>query len=184
MTDTEVRTLPTAGTWNIDPSHSEVGFSVRHLGISKTRGRFGAFTGAITVAEVPEDSSVTVEIDVASIDTRDAGRDEHLRSPDFFDAATFPTMTFRSTKVSAKGDRWLVEGELTIKGVTKQVVLATEFDGLASDPWGGQRVAFRATTEVNREDFGLTWNQVLDAGGLLVGKTVKIELEVEAVLQA
>lgn len=184
MSDTEVRTLPTAGTWNIDPSHSEVGFSVRHLGISKTRGRFGAFTGAITVADRPEDSSVTVEIDIASVDTRDAGRDEHLRSADFFDAATFPTMTFRSTKDTRKGDRWAIEGDLTIKDVTKHVVLDTSSPALASDPWGGRRVAFRATTEVNREDFGLTWNQVLDAGGLLVGKTVKIELEVEAVFQA
>ena len=180
---TETATLPATGTWTIDPSHSEVGFSVRHLGISRTRGRFGGFTGAITVADEPTASSVAVEIDAASIDTKDAGRDEHLRSADFFDAAQHPTITFRSTGVEARGERWAVTGELSIRGVTRTVVLDTELDGLANDPWGGERVAFRATTEVNREDFGLTWNAALETGGLLVGKTVKIELEVEAVRQ-
>jgi polyisoprenoid-binding protein YceI len=183
MSATEIRTLPATGTWDIDASHSEVGFSVRHLGISKTKGRFGTFTGALVVADVPEDSSVAVEIDMASVDTRDAGRDEHLRGADFFEVETFPTMTFRSTKVTPKGDRWLVEGDLTIKNVTKKVVLDAEVTGLATDPWGNDRVGFQASTEVDREDFGLTWNAALEAGGLLVGKTVKISLEVEAVLQ-
>jgi polyisoprenoid-binding protein YceI len=183
MSDTAVRTLPAAGTWDIDASHSEVGFSVRHLGISKTKGRFGTFSGAITVAETPEDSSVAVEVDMSSVDTRDAGRDEHLRNADFFEVETFPTMTFRSTKVTPKGDRWVVEGDLTIKSVTKQVVLDAEVTGLATDPWGNDRVGFQASTEVNREDFGITFNAALEAGGVLVGKTVKIDLEVEAVLQ-
>jgi polyisoprenoid-binding protein YceI len=180
---TATSTLPVTGTWTIDASHSEVGFSVRHLGISKTRGRFGAFSGDIVVAERPEDSRVTVEIDATSIDTKDAGRDEHLRSADFFDVEQFPTLTFVTTAVTADGDHWKVAGDLTIAGVTKPVVLATELSGLAADPWGNDRVAFTASTEINREDFGLTWNAALEAGGVLVGKTVKIDIEVEAVLQ-
>ncbi|HEX4904906.1 MAG TPA: YceI family protein [Acidimicrobiales bacterium] len=183
MTSTETRTLPVTGTWSIDPSHSEVGFSVRHLGISKTKGRFGAFSGDIVIAERPEDSRVSVEIDAASVDTRDAGRDEHLRSADFFDVETHPTLTFTATDVAAKGDHWAVTGDLTIAGVTKSVVLDTEVTGLVTDPWGNDRVAFHATAEVNREDFGLTWNAALETGGFLVGKTVKLDLEVEAVLQ-
>ena len=181
---TTTQILPATGTWTIDASHSEVGFSVRHLGISKTRGRFGAFTGALEIdAEDPSKSSVAVEIDAASIDTKDAGRDEHLRGEDFFAAEQFPTVTFRSTGVRGEGTDWVVEGELTIRGVTKPVVLETELVGLERDPWGNDRVGFAATTEVNREDFGLTWNQVLESGGLLVGKTAKVELEVELVRQ-
>ena len=183
MTSTETRTLPTAGTWSIDPGHSEVGFSVRHLGISKTRGRFSTFSGDIVVAERPEDSRVNVEIDAASVDTRDAGRDEHLRSADFFDVANHPTLTFVTTGVAPAGERWQVTGDLTVAGVTRPVVLDTEVVGLVTDPWGNDRVGFQASTEVNREDFGLTWNAALEAGGLLVGKTVQIDLEIEAVLQ-
>jgi polyisoprenoid-binding protein YceI len=180
---TNTSTLPTTGTWTIDPSHSEVGFSVRHLGISKTRGRFATFAGDIVVAERPEDSRVSVTIDPASVDTKDAGRDEHLRSADFFQVAEHPEWTFVTTGVVPQGSRWAVTGDLTIAGVTKPVVLDTEVSGLATDPWGNDRVAFAASTEVNREDFGLTWNAALETGGLLVGKTVKIDLEVEAVLQ-
>ncbi|HYF45928.1 MAG TPA: YceI family protein, partial [Acidimicrobiales bacterium] len=162
--------------------HSEVGFSVRHLGISKTRGRFGAFTGTLKIdAENPSNSSVEVEIDAASIDTKDAGRDEHLRSADFFDVEQFPTLTFRSTAVRGEGSDWVVEGDLTIRGVTRPVVLETELVGLQRDPWGNDRVGFAATTEVNREEFGLTWNAALETGGVLVGKTVKIHLDVEAI---
>ena len=177
-------TLPATGTWTIDAGHSEVGFSVRHLGISKTRGRFGTFAGDIIVATHPEDSRVSVSIDTVSVDTRDGGRDEHLRSADFFDVEQFPTMTFTTTGVVADGDSWKVQGDLTIAGVTKPVVLATEVTGLATDPWGNDRVGFTASTEVNREDFGLTWNAALEAGGFLVGKTVKIDIVVEAVRQA
>jgi polyisoprenoid-binding protein YceI len=180
---TTTLTLPATGTWSIDPSHSEVSFKVRHLGISKTRGHFGSFRGDIVVAEQPEQSTVAVEIDAASIDTKDAGRDEHLRSADFFDAASFPTLTFVTTGVDQRDGRWTVSGDLTIRGVTRPVVLDTEVVGVVTDPWGNDRVGFHATTEVNREDFGLTWNTALETGGLLVGKTVQIDLEVEAVLQ-
>ena len=180
---TQTRTLPAVGTWSIDPSHSEVGFAVRHLGISKTRGRFGSFRGDLVVAEQPEQSRVTVEIDADSIDTKDAGRDEHLRGADFFDVAAHPTLTFVTSDIAGAGDRWTVTGDLTIAGVTRPVVLETELTGLVTDPWGNERVAFAASTEVNREDFGLTWNAALETGGFLVGKTVKIDIEVEAVLQ-
>jgi polyisoprenoid-binding protein YceI len=182
-TQTLSETLPTTGTWTIDASHSEVSFKVRHLGISKTRGRFGSFHGDIVVAEQPEQSRVAVEIDAASIDTKDSGRDEHLRSADFFDAEAFPTLTFVTTGVEQHGSRWTVSGDLTIRGVTQPVVLETELAGAVTDPWGNERVGFVASTEVNREDFGLTWNAALETGGLLVGKTVQIDLEVEAVLQ-
>jgi polyisoprenoid-binding protein YceI len=175
--------VPSAGTWAIDKSHSHVGFSVRHLGVAKTRGRFGDFDGTVVVAERPEDSTAEVTIAAASVDTRDETRDGHLRSGDFLDAETFPNMTFRSTAVRRDGRGWKIDGELTIKDVTRTVTLDAEFDGAEGDPWGGTRAAFSATTELNREDFGLTWNQVLESGGLLVGKTVKVELEVELVRQ-
>jgi polyisoprenoid-binding protein YceI len=177
-------TLPVAGTWTIDPSHSTVGFSVRHLGLAKVRGTFQDFTGDIVIAEDPTASSVAVEVQVASIDTRDAGRDEHLRNNDFFDVPVHPTMTFTSTSVSGSGADWKVTGDLTIRGVTRQVVLDATFEGTAGDPWGGSRAAFSATTEVNREDFGVSWNAPVETGGVLVGKKVKLEIEAEAVLQA
>jgi polyisoprenoid-binding protein YceI len=177
-------TLPAAGTWSLDPSHTSVGFSVRHLGLSKVRGRFSSFTGDVVVAEDPSQSSVQVAVDVTSIDTRDDKRDEHLRTNDFFSATEFPTMTFASTSVSGSGPTWQVTGDLTIRGVTRQVTLDTTFEGTASDPWGGSRAAFTATTEVDREQFGMTWNAALESGGVLVGKKVKIEIEAEAVLQA
>ena len=177
-------TLPAAGTWSIDPSHTSVGFSVRHLGLSKVRGRFSSFTGDVVVAEDPAQSSVQVAVDVTSIDTRDEKRDEHLRTNDFFNATEFPTMTFTSTSVSGSGRDWQVTGDLTIRGVTRQVTLDTTFEGTASDPWGGSRAAFTATTEVDREQFGMTWNAALETGGVLVGKRVKIEIEAEVVLQA
>ena len=182
MSRTQTQTLPATGTWTIDASHSEVGFSVRHLGISKTRGRFGGFTGTLHVdAENPANSSVEVSIDAASIDTKDAGRDEHLRSADFFDAEQFPALTFRSTAVRGSGADWVVEGELTIRGVTRPVTLETELVGLQRDPWGNDRVGFAATAEVNREEFGLTWNAALETGGVLVGRNVKIHLDIEAI---
>lgn len=172
---------PAAGTWRIDPSHSSIGFSVRHLGVAKTRGRFGEFEGTVRVGERPEDSSVEVTIQAASVDTRDAQRDAHLRSDDFFAVETHPTLTYRSTGVRPNGRGWVLDGELTVKGVTRPVPLDVTFEGVAPDPWGGTRAAFSATAEVNREDFGLTWNQALETGGVLVGKTAKIELEVELV---
>lgn len=179
------REIPVPGTYALDPSHSSVGFAVRHLMVSKTRGRFADFAGTVTIADDPLASSVEVEIKTASIDTRDEQRDGHLRSGDFFDVESFPVMTYRSTKVMPDGrNRWLVDGELTIRGVTRKVPLEVNFEGSAVDPWGGVRAGFAAKAEIDREEFGLTWNQTLETGGVLVGKKVSIELEAEAVLQA
>lgn len=175
--------LPVAGTWTIDESHTSVSFKVKHLGLARTRGRFAKFEGAVRVGERPEDSTVEVTIDAASVDSHDETRDAHLRSADFLDVENHPSLTFRSTAVSGKGDRWIVDGELTVAGVTKAVTLDVEFDGVAGDPWGGSRAGFTATAVVNREDYGLTWNAALETGGFLVGKSVTIELEVELVRQ-
>jgi polyisoprenoid-binding protein YceI len=184
MTTIPRNDLPAPGEWAIDVSHTEVGFSVRHLGLAKVRGRFQAFEGTVHVAERPEDSSVEVAIEAASINSRDEARDNHLRSADFFDAETFPHLTFRSTGVRPQADHWLVDGELTIKDITLPVVLEAAFEGIATDPWGGNRAAFSASTEIDREDWGLTWNAALESGGFLVGKKVRIELEVELALKA
>lgn len=176
--------LPAPGTYAIDASHSHVGFKVRHLMVSKTRGRFATFDATVTVAEQPLASSVQVSVDLASIDTRDPQRDEHLRSGDFFDVAAHPTMTYRSTGVRETGaGRFAVDGELRLRGITRPLTLDVTFDGTASDPWGGERAAFTATAELDREDFGLTWNQALEAGGVLLGKKVEIEIEAELVRQ-
>lgn len=181
----EGRQVPEPGDYVIDVSHSTVEFAVRHLMISKVRGRFGSYSGAVTVAERPEDSSVQVSIDAASVSTNDEQRDGHLRSPDFFDAETFPALTFTSTSVeAAKGDRWKVTGDLTVRDVTRPVVLDVEFDGAQVDPWGNARLGFSASTEIDREDWGLTWNQALETGGVLVGKKIRIELGIEATRQA
>ena len=172
-----------AGTWTIDASHSEVGFTVRHLMVSKVRGNFETFAGTITIAEDPLASSVTAEVDLSSINTRDAGRDEHLRGSDFFEVASHPKLTFVSTSVTPKGSDYVVTGDLTIKGVTKTVELALEFNGVSADPWGGTRSGFSAATTISRKDFGVDFNIPLDGGGVVVGDDVKIGLEVEAVLQ-
>ena len=178
------KTVPAAGTYQIDASHSVVEFVVRHLGLAKVRGRFNTFEGTIVVADEIADSSVKVSIDSASIDTRDAGRDEHLRSPDFLDAPNNPKVTFTSTAIREQGGDWAVDGDLTVAGQTRPVSLTVEFEGSAVDPWGNTRIGFSAETKINREDFGLTWNQALEAGGWLVGKEVKIELSVEGVKEA
>ncbi len=176
--------VPVAGTYGLDVAHSSVGFSVRHLMVSKTKGRFDDFAGTITIADDPLESSVEVQIQVASVDTRDEARDGHLRSADFFDAEAFPTITYRSTKVTPAGKgTWTVEGQLTVRGVTHAVPLTVSFEGGARDPWGGARVGFTAHTELDREAFGLTWNQALETGGVLVGKQVKIDIEAEAIQQ-
>ncbi len=173
--------VPAPGIWEIDPSHSVAGFSVRHLMVAKVRGRFGSFAGTIHVAEQPEDSYADVTIDAASIDTADEKRDAHLRSPDFFDVENHPTLHFRSTGFRRTGTTTFeLPGELTIRGVTRPVTLDVEYSGITPDLWGGTRAAFTATTEIDREAWGLTWNQTLETGGVLVGKTVKIELEVQA----
>ena len=188
MTDaaTAVRTVegtsaPVAGTYTIDASHSVVEFVVRHLGLAKVRGRFNEFEGTIVVADDITSSKADVVIQSASIDTRDAGRDEHLRTADFFNAEVNPTVEFHSTGIRRSGGDWLVDGDLTIAGTTRPVTLEVDFEGSAGDPWGNTRIGFSAETKVNREDFGLTWNQALETGGWLVGKEVKIELSVEAI---
>jgi polyisoprenoid-binding protein YceI len=172
-----------AGHWTIDPSHSEIGFTVRHLMVSKVRGAFTGFNGTVTSADDPLASSVETTIDMASVETRDASRDAHLRSADFFDIEKYPTMTFSSTGVRADGDHYVVDGELTLHGVTRPVALALEFNGVSIDPWGGTRAGFSATTEINRRDFGIDIAMPLDGGGVVVGDKVKIQLEIEAVLQ-
>jgi polyisoprenoid-binding protein YceI len=173
--------IPAKGTWEVDPAHSRLGFVARHLMVTKVRGSFGVFGGTIVVGDAPEDSTVEVRVDAASIDTGSKDRDTHLRSGDFLDVETFPELTFVSTKVEHAGGTGLrLEGTLTIRDVTRPVSLEAEFDGLTGDPWGGQRVAFTATTEIDREDWGMTWNVALETGGLLVSKKVQIEIDVQA----
>jgi polyisoprenoid-binding protein YceI len=173
--------LAPAGIWDVDPSHSNVEFVVRHM-FTKMRGRFGEFSGTIELGERLEDSKAEGTIAVAGIDTSNADRDAHLRSPDFFDAETYPSLSFRSTGVRpGSGGDLTLDGELTIKGVTRPVSLDVEFTGWAADPFGGERAGFSARTEIDREDYGLTWNVALETGGVLVGRTIKIELEIEAV---
>ena len=180
----EGQEVPVAGTYALDPSHSEVGFAVRHVMVSKTRGRFSDFAGTIEIGENPLESSVSVTIQTAGVDTGDEQRDAHLRSGDFFDSEAWPTMTYQSRSVRQVGEgRYVVDGDLTIKGVTKPVPLDVSFEGGATDPWGGTRIGFSAKAELNREDFGLTWNQALETGGVLVSKKVSIEIEAEAVKQ-
>jgi polyisoprenoid-binding protein YceI len=175
---------PPAGTYQLDESHTHVGFVARHLVVAKTRGRFASFRGTVAIGEDPLASSVDVEIDTAGVDTRDQRRDEHLRSADFFDSEHHPTIRYRSTGVrAASPGRFVLDGELTVRDATRPVPLEVTYDGAVTDPWGGTRAAFSASAEVNREDFGLTWNQALEGGGVLVGKTVTIEIEAEAVLQ-
>jgi polyisoprenoid-binding protein YceI len=168
--------------FDIDTSHSGVHFTVRHMVISKVRGAFNRWQGRLDFdAANPAASKVSVRIETASIDTRDEKRDGHLRSPDFFDAERHPHITFESTKVEpVEGNEYRVTGDLTIHGVTRPVVLAAEYLGAGKDPWGGERAGFTAKTKINRKDFGLNWNQVLEAGGVLVGENIDIELEVEA----
>ena len=173
-----------AGTWVIDPTHSEVGFSIRHLMVSKVRGRFAGFTGSLVTAEDPLASSVEATIDLASIDTGNADRDAHVRGTDFFDADQHPTMTFRSIGVRADGDGFVVDGELTLRGVTKAVPLALDLHGfLASSPFGDTRVGFTATAEIDRNDFGIEFNSPLEGGGVLLGQKVQVTLEIEAIKQ-
>ena len=174
-------TVPEAGTYEIDPAHSVVEFQVRHLGLAKVRGQFDSFSGTIEIGEDPLESRVDVSIDAASIDTRDENRDSHLRSADFLDVENYPTLEFHSTEVDTGREQPLVRGDLTVRGVTRQVTLELEFEGAATDPWGNYRLGCSAATDINREDFGLTWNQALETGGWLVGKSVRIELSVEAV---
>lgn len=173
-----------AGTYVIDTAHSEVAFVVRHAGIAKVRGVFGEFSGEIVVGESLASSSAAVEIVASSVVTGDANRDAHLRSGDFFNVETRPTWTFVTNRVASDGDELVVAGELTINGVTRDVELQVEYNGAAQDPFGNERVAFSAGTQISRKDFGLTWNVALEAGGVLVSDKAKVELEVSAIKKA
>jgi polyisoprenoid-binding protein YceI len=189
MSQTDIRTfegveIPEPGDWHLDPVHTTVEFIARHLMVSKVRGKFHGVTGKIHISDDPLGSWAEVTIDPASVETGDEKRDEHLRSPDFFDVERYPEITFRSTRVEGDSpDGFRLEGDLTVHGVTRPVTLDVEYLGWTSDPWGGRRAGFSATTEVDREDFGLTWNVALETGGVLVGKKTKLELEIEAVKQ-
>ena len=177
-------TAVSTGTWTIDPSHTEIGFSVRHL-VSKVRGKFEAFEGAIVTPEDLTASTVNVTVDLNSINTGTADRDNHLRSADFFEVETHPKMTFVSTGIVQKSDTdFVVTGDLTIKGVTKPVELATEFLGEGGDPWGGTRVGIEATAEISRKEFGIDFNIPLEGGKVMVGDKISIHINAEAVLQA
>lgn len=170
----------TAGTWTVDAGHSTIGFVVRHLVVAKVRGQFTDFAGTITVGADPLQSKVEATVAASSIDTRDEGRDGHLRGSDFFDTEHFPQWTLVSTGIDAKGSDYVLHTDLTIKGVTKAVDFALEFDGVAVDPWNNTKAGFTAEAEISRKDFGLEWNVALEAGGFVVGDTVKITLEIEA----
>jgi polyisoprenoid-binding protein YceI len=176
--------VPAPGVYDIDAKHTSVEFVARHLMISKVRGRFDDVEGTITVAEVPEESSVEVRIGAASVRTGEDQRDTHLRSGDFFDTDTHPHWTFASTAVEQDGEQWKVTGDLTIAGVTKPVVLDVDFEGANTTPWGTAALGFSASTEIDREQWGLSYNQVLETGGVMVGKKVRIELNVEAVARS
>lgn len=173
-----------AGTWVIDSSHSEVGFTVRHLMVSKVRGLFEKFSGTITVADDFTASKVEATIDAASVSTRDEARDNHIRTNDFFGVEEHPTWTFVSTGINSKGSDYALAGDLTIKGVTKPVILDLEVLGVNKDPWGNTKVGFTASTKINRKDFGIEWNAPLETGGILVSDDVTITLEIQAALQA
>ena len=171
---------PDPGTWTFDPAHTTIELVARHLMVAKVRGGFAGFTGSLEIAENPTDSKVTIEVDVASVDSGTADRDNHLRSPDFFDVENYPTMKFVSTSVIDKDDGYVMTGDLTLKGVTHPLTLDVEYFGVIADPWGNAKAVFSATGEVNREDWGLTWNQPIEAGGFLVSKHAKIEIDAEA----
>jgi polyisoprenoid-binding protein YceI len=171
------------GTWTIDPTHAHVGFVGRHFGLSRVRGRFTGVDGAIHVAENQEDTDIEVTIDMATVDSGSNERDEHLRSADLFDVERHSTATFRATRIETAGSAGKVTGDLTIKAVTRPVTLDVEYLGHARDPWNNERAFFSASASINREDWGIGWNMVLEAGGLLVSKDIKLEIEVELIRQ-
>lgn len=179
------QTEPVAtSTWQIDSKHSTAEFAVRHMMVATVKGHISGVEGTINLNEANlAGSSVTADLDVSTIDTREANRNAHLRSPDFFDVERFPKISFRSTRVESSGDRVRITGDLTIRDVTRPVVLDASLEGRMRDPWGNERAGFSATTAIDRRDFGLTWNQALEAGAVLVGNDVKITLELEAVRQ-
>ena len=178
-------TLPAAGTYVLDPTHTRIGFVARHLMVTKVRGSFAEFEGSITVGNDAKASTAEATMKAVSIETGVADRDNHLRSGDFLEAEKYPTINFRNARMlSQKGTEFKVAGDLTIKDVTREVVLDVELDGVARDPWGNEKLAVTASTEIDREDFGMTWNVALETGGVLVSKKVVIEIEAQAVRQA
>jgi polyisoprenoid-binding protein YceI len=185
-TSTDIRQIgeveaPATGRWALDASHTTAAFIARHMMVTKVRGHFDRLSGEIFVGERPEDSRVDVTIDAASIISGSQQRDDHLRSPDFLDVEKYPTITFRSTAVKQTGATTLkVTGDLTIRGQTRPVVLDVDFEGVERAPWGATVAGFSARTEINREDWGMTWNAALETGGVVVGKKVKLEIEAEA----
>jgi len=185
MSSTQTTSIPgyVAATWAIDPVHSEVGFTVRHMMVSKVRGKFTQFDGQFVTGESPLHSSVTATVDLSSIDTGNADRDNHIRSADFFDVDHHQAMTYRSTGVRPRGDGYVLDGELTLKGVTKPLTLDLELGGFGPDPYGGVRAGFTAVGELKRSDFGVDFNAVLETGGVVVGDKVTLILEIEGVLQ-
>lgn len=187
-TRTDVRTAagttapPAAGRWVIDPAHSSIEAIARHMMVSKVRGRFESFSGEIEVGEEPTDSEVSVEIDAASINTNEEHRDTHLRSGDFLNAEDHPKLSFTSTEIDhVEGDSYRVVGDLTIRGETQPITLDVDYFGVNTDPWGGDRALFRATARLDRENWNMTWNQALETGGVLVGKKLEIELDIQLV---
>ncbi|MFN2506410.1 MAG: YceI family protein [Acidimicrobiales bacterium] len=172
---------PRVGTYEIDPSHSAIEAVGRHLMLTKVRVRFNQFSGAINVTEDPLRSSAHVTVDAASLDTGDEKRDGHLRSEDFLAVDEYPTLEFHSTRLEPSGRRWTLEGDLTVRGVTRPVSFDVIYGGAVTDPWGNERIAFSASTEIDREDWGLTWNVALEAGGVLVGKKINLDLSIAAV---
>ena len=191
MTDTSASTttrtvngaeLPLPGSYAIDASHTHVGFTVRHMMVSKVRGQFEKFEGTVVIADEPTQSSVNVTVELDSINTNDEARDGHLKSADFFNTEANKQLTFVSTAVRPDGSKWDVDGDLTLNGVTKQVTLVVEFEGALIDPYNMLRIGFSASGEINREDFGVAWNAALETGGVVVGKQVKLEIEAEAVI--
>ncbi|MGH3301908.1 MAG: YceI family protein [Streptosporangiaceae bacterium] len=170
-----------AATWTIDPVHSEVGFSVRHMMVSKVRGRFTKFSGEIVTGADPLQSSVRAEIDLSSIDTGQEQRDNHIRSADFFEVETYPTMTYTSRGIRVKDGEYVADGELTLKGVTRNVPLRLELNGFGPDPFGGYRAGFTATGEINRRDFNVSFSAPMANGGVVVADKIQLHLEIEAV---
>ncbi|RLU87491.1 polyisoprenoid-binding protein [Streptomyces griseocarneus] len=176
--------VPSAGTWKVDPGHAEVGFVGRHFMLTKVRGRFTGVEASVEIGERPEDSRVTAVIDMASVDSGDKTRDDHLRSGDFFDVEKHPKAAFASTSVTWQGSKGTMTGDLTIKGVTRPVTLQVDYLGYARDPWDNDRAVFSAHGKVNREDWGLTWNMALETGGILVSKEIELTLEIETIREA
>jgi len=170
-----------AGSWTIDPVHSDVSFTVKHMMVSKVRGHFRTFSGTLVTREDITQSAVTAEIDLASFDTNNEQRDNHIRSKDFFDVETYPTMTFRSTGITTDGEKHVIDGELNLHGVTKSVPLTVEINGFGPDAYGGYRAGFTATAVINRNDFGIDIKMPMDGGGVVVGDKVNITLEIEAI---